>query len=129
MEQGKEVFAIPGSIFSEMSKGTNDLIKQGAKLVESVDDIICELPVNVANSVNNKHEYLKDDNEIMENQLSEEEYKIWKVVDYNPIHIDDITRKTGLSTSVVSAMLVILELKGLIQQQTGKMFVKKMSLK
>lgn len=129
LEQGKEIFAIPGPIFSETSRGTNDLIKQGAKLVESVDDIICELPINVSNSDNNKHEYLKDDNEIMENQLSEEEYKIWKVVDYTPIHIDDITRQTKLPTSVVSAMLVILELKGLVQQQTGKMFVKKMPSK
>ncbi len=120
LEQGKEVFAIPGPIFSETSKGTNNLIKQGAKLVESVDDILNELSLSIPD---NKREYLRDDDKIMETQLSEEEYKIWKAIDYTPIHIDDITRQTNLPTSVVSAMLVILELKGLIQQQAGKMFV------
>lgn len=127
LEQGREVFAIPGPIFSEISKGTNNLIKQGAKLVESTDDILSELAFYTPNSYSNKCEYLKDDDKIMEKQLSEEEYKIWKVVDYTPIHIDDITRQTNLPTSVVSAMLVILELKGLVQQQTGKLFVKKIS--
>ncbi|MGQ9608517.1 MAG: DNA-processing protein DprA [bacterium] len=127
LEQGREVFAVPGPIFSETSKGTNSLIKQGAKLVESTDDILTELTFYIPNSYGNECEYLKDDDKIMEKQLSEEEYKIWKVVDYTPIHIDDITRQTNLPTSVVSAMLVILELKGLIQQQTGKLFVKKIS--
>lgn len=127
LEQGREVFAVPGPIFSETSKGVNNLIKQGAKLVESVDDIINELPSCVSNFYNNKHKYLEDDDKIMEKQLSEEEYRIWKVVEFTPIHIDDITRQTNLPINVVSAMLVILELKGLIQQQTGKMFVRKMS--
>jgi len=126
LNQGREVFAVPGQIFSEMSGGTHDLIKQGAKLVESVDDILEELPPHEPQPVT------KEDIEIveerMELQLSEDEKAVWKAVGSSAIHIDDISRKAALPAYKVSASLVMLELKGLVQQSAGKMFTRKLSI-
>ncbi len=125
LEQGREVFAVPGQIFSETSGGTHDLIKQGAKLVESVEDIIEELPSYALQP------FTEEDFEIeetrMELQLSGEEKAVWKVVGDAQIHIDDISRQAGLPPYKVSAALVMLELKGLVQQLPGKMFTRKVS--
>ncbi len=126
LDQGREVFAVPGQIFSEMSGGTHDLIKQGAKLVESVEDIIEELPSYMLQPVT--EEDFKVEEERMEIQLSAEEKAIWKVVGSSQIHIDDISRQAGLPAYKVSAALVMLELKGLVQQSAGKMFTRKVSM-
>ena len=126
LDQGREVLAVPGQIFSEMSGGTHDLIKQGAKLVESVEDIIEELPSYMLQPVT--EEDFKVEEERMEIQLSAEEKAIWKVVGYSQIHIDDISRQAGLPAYKVSAALVMLELKGLVQQSAGKMFTRKVSM-
>lgn len=122
LEQGREVFAIPGQIFSEESKGTNWLIKQGAKLVDSVEDILEELPTQTFQQTDGN---VKDDDAIIESQLSQEEGSIWKVISSSPIHIDDISRQSGLPTFKVCSVLVMLELKGLVQQLSGKMFIRK----
>jgi len=125
LEQGREVFAVPGQIFSDTSKGTNELIKQGAKLVDSVEDILNELPSYAFQSSEN--ESLKNEDAIIESQLSQEESAIWKVINSSPIHIDDISRRSALPIYKVSSTLVMLELKGLVQQLAGKMFVRKSS--
>lgn len=124
LEQGREVFAVPGQIFSDTSKGTNELIKQGAKLVDSVEDILNELPSY--NFQPSENESLKNEDALIESQLSQEESAIWKVISSSPIHIDDISRRSALPIYKVSSTLVMLELKGLIQQLAGKMFVRKM---
>jgi len=126
LEQGREVFAVPGQIFSEMSGGTHDLIKQGAKLVESVEDIIEELPSYALQPVT--EEDFKVEEERMEIQFSADEKAVWKVIGSSQIHIDDISRRAGLPAYKVSAALVMLELKGLAQQSAGKMFMKKVSM-
>lgn len=126
LNQGREVFAIPGQIFSEMSGGTHDLIKQGAKLVESVDDILEELPPSEPQPVTEEDVEIVE--ERMELQLSPDEKSVWKVVGPSAIHIDDISRKAELPPYKVSASLVMLELKGLVQQSAGNMFTKKLSI-
>ena len=126
LNQGREVFAVPGRIDSEASGGTHDLIKQGAKLVESVEDILEELPEHALEP------FTKEDVDIaeerMELQLSDDEKAVWKVTSSSSIHIDDISRQSGLPPYKVSAALVMLELKGLVQQSAGKMFARKMSI-
>jgi DNA processing protein len=126
LDQGREVFAVPGQIFSEMSGGTHDLIKQGAKLVESVDDILDELPSYALQPVT--EEDVRIEEERMELQLSEEEKAVWKVIGSSLIHIDDVSRQSALPPYKVSAALVMLELKGLVQQSAGKMFARKVSI-
>jgi DNA processing protein len=125
LEQGREVFAVPGQIFTDTSKGTNELIKQGAKLVDSVEDILDELPSYAfQNSID---EDIKNEDALIESKLSQEESAIWKVINSSPIHIDEISKRSALPIYKVSSTLVMLELKGLVQQLSGKMFVRKSS--
>jgi DNA processing protein len=126
LDQGREVFAVPGQIFSETSSGTHDLIKQGAKLVESVEDILDELPSHALRPLT--EEDFRTAEKRMETLLSEEERAIWEVISSSQIHIDDISRQAALPPYKVSAALVMLELKGLVQQSAGKMFAKKISM-
>jgi DNA processing protein len=114
LEQGREVFAVPGNITFRASRGTNSLIKQGAKLVESVADIIGELPPESAGLPGwaRKQEVV----------LSPDEEKICQSLAGNPLHIDELTVRSGLTVSAVSAMLLRLELQGAVMQLPGKMF-------
>lgn len=115
-EQGKEVFAVPGNINSLFSRGTNKLIKDGAKIVTNVDDIIEE--------IYELHEKVKKINKHKLNisELSETEMKIVKCVSEGPIHCDSIVYKTGLDISTVTSTLTILELKDVIEEMPGKMY-------
>lgn len=124
LEQGREVFAVPGQIFSEESKGTNWLIKQGAKLVDSVEDILEELPSSSFSQT--FEDNIKTEDMRIESQLSDDEKTVWNVISSSPIHIDDISKRSNLPVFKVCSVLVMLELKGLVQQLSGKMFIRKM---
>ncbi|MBD3181080.1 DNA-protecting protein DprA [Candidatus Poribacteria bacterium] len=124
LEQGREVFAIPGQIFSQKSSGTHDLIKQGAKLVHSVQDIISELPP--LESLKSKIQ--KTEEEIFEVNLTGDERIVWESIGSSPIYIDNISRQAKLPAYKVAAVLVMLELKGLVSQSAGKMFTRKSSV-
>jgi DNA processing protein len=118
LEQGRILFAVPGPLQSENSKGTNKLIKEGAKLVQNVDDIIEELNLKELKTVkisNNKNE--------PEEELSEEEKIVLKFVDYTPRHIDEIIKNSKLKANVVERNLIMLEIKGIVQQLPGHKFV------
>lgn len=114
LEQGREVFAVPGNITFRASRGTNSLIKQGAKLVESVADIISELPPGSADLPQwaRKQGFA----------LTPEEEKVCLLLADKPLHIDELTVLSGLTASAVSAMLLRLELQGAAMQLPGKMF-------
>ena len=107
LEQNREVFAIPGSILSPASNGTNHLIQEGAKLVRDYTDILEELNLTaVARQIEMKEVIPASDTEsLLLKQLSAE-----------PTHIDEICRSSGLSTSAVSSTLAMMELKGLVKQ-------------
>lgn len=119
LEQGREVFAVPGNIFNLGTKGTHSLIRQGAKLVESYGDIIEEisclrdiLPVSPA---------IKSSGEV---KLSQEEERVYNLLSFEPIHIDFISKQSGLPINRVSPVLMNLEMKGMIRQVAGKMFLR-----
>jgi DNA processing protein len=119
LEQNREVFAIPGNIGAKNSEGTNRLIKQGAKLVTSVEDILEEL--NLITSVQQKE---KNQIEKDLSQLSEMEKNIYNLIMNEPYHIDKIAQETSMTTSCALSTLLSLELKGFIKQLSGKMFVR-----
>ena len=118
LEQGREVFAVPGSIRSQTSRGTHKLIKEGAKLVESVEDILTEMP------------HWKSDEEAgqkiedVSERLSEEERVLWDVLSEEPLHIDGIAAQANVTTSEALAMLLSMELKNCVRQLSGMMFVR-----
>lgn len=116
-EQGREVFAVPGSITSFKSMGTHRLIKQGAKLVEHVDDIVEEL--NIAQPIPSVH--IKEEPTI---PLTPEEKRIIDELSPYPVHIDKLVRRLSLSAGQVSGILLQLELKGLVTQSPGKFFAR-----
>lgn len=118
LDQNKEVFAVPGNVDRKLSRGTNWLIKKGARLVETVDDILNEIEILRA---------LKGDvpPELFENVLSalpEREKAVYSVLGPEPLHVDEIIKLTGLETSNVLSLLLSLELNGYIAQQAGKLF-------
>jgi DNA processing protein len=117
LDQGREVFAVPGNIGSKKSEGTNALIKKGAALVTSVDDILNELKGIL--TLPSDREKIK-----LEVDLSEEEKKIFSFLSSEPNHIDKIAKQGNFRIPHLLSVLLSLELKGLVKQLSGKMFVR-----
>ncbi|MCU0496292.1 MAG: DNA-processing protein DprA [Anaerolineae bacterium] len=111
LRQGRDVFAIPSSIFSDKGVGANRLIQDGAKLVMQVEDILNELNLSYENIITHQ-------TTVQVMPESETERQILEVLSVNPIHIDEIVRITQLPITVVSSTLTLLELKGLAQMIT-----------
>lgn len=116
LEQGKEVFSLPGNINSIFSKGTNKLIKDGAKPIMDIDDIIEEI-YELQEKVKTKKEKTVD-----YSGLSPLEIKVFELIKEGPIHCDSIAFTIGLDISTVYSVLTILELKGMIKELTGRTF-------
>ena len=158
-EQGREVFAVPGEIFSELSTGTHKLIDSGAKLISNVDDLLEELPqhalrqisaltpssaqdkdtqipqipsnrkseserpsINTSKSIATKKKGTAS--AIPPPDLTADEKTVFDAIETPSSHIDTIVRTTQLPISQVSGVLLMLELKGAIQQLPGKQFTK-----
>jgi len=114
LEQGREVFAIPGNINYSSSRGANRLIKQGAKLVECVEDMLDELPDRPG-----RPGYAPDRPDF---GLTPQEAALYTLLAESPLHIDEIIVKSALTVGEVSATLLRLELKGALMQLPGKIF-------
>lgn len=146
-EQNREVFAVPGEIFSELSAGTHQLINDGAKLINTVDDLLNELPPRVLNQIQSQASpdvqtqspqaspIEKRDPEISPEaqqsvstppppDLTPDEKTVFEAIEVPASHIDTIVRTTQLPIGHVSSVLLMLELKGIVQQLPGKQFAK-----
>jgi len=119
LEQGREVFAVPGNIGMATSQGTNRLIKQGAKLVEGAQDILTEILPQYGGP---QYGGMVTKDELP--ALSDEEDGIFQLLSHTPLHIDEISRLSRVEIRRVSTILLDLELKGVISQLGGKMFVR-----
>jgi len=116
-EQGREIFAIPGSIHNPLSRGCHQLIKQGAKLVESADDIVSELGPLVGHLMQNAE---LQTHESAEDSPLDADYEILlSALSYDPASADQLAEHSGLTIDQVSSMLLILELEGKILVQAG----------
>ncbi|MFZ3114832.1 MAG: DNA-protecting protein DprA, partial [Syntrophales bacterium] len=138
LEQGREVFAVPGSIDAEGSKGTNKLIKEGAKLVECADDILEEILPQIRGKLAAPSPAQADEPVVSADGLCEEkpsaprreaptheETKLLKHLSAVPVNVDQLTALTGEKTGEILNALLLLELKGFIRQLPGKQFVRK----
>ena len=114
LEQGKDVFAIPGPITSPLNQGSHKLIKEGAKLVENIDDILEEY---------GQLSLFKNENKKRTIQLTELEKKILDSLCIEPLTIDEIAFKTELSVSSVISTLSLLQIKGLVKETAGRKFM------
>jgi DNA processing protein len=120
-EYGRQVFAVPGRIDSPRSKGCHDLIKKGAKLCEGAEDILSEFEYLFPPS--NRPASAAETGVLPALELSENEQKVYDTLSKEEISIDDVIRKSGLPSSAASVALLSLEMKRLIRQLPGKMFV------
>ncbi|MBI3671689.1 DNA-protecting protein DprA [Candidatus Azambacteria bacterium] len=110
LEQGKDIFAVPGQIFAQSSKGTNKLIQEGAKLVLEPQDILDELEIAGVNIKKQKIE------------LTETEEKILKHLKDETMHINDIIKRSGLAANSVLTAITMLEMKKIIQNIGGNIY-------
>ena len=120
MEHGREIFAVPGNINSPLSKGTNNLIQQGAKAVTNVNDILEEfeqlLTLRPKHGINSMP--------VEPDSMSDEEKNIYKRLTLEPKHIDQVITECGIETRRVIQLLLNLELNGLIEQLPGSCYVR-----
>ena len=121
-EQGREIFAIPGSIHNPLSRGCHQLIKQGAKLVESAEDIVCELAPLVGHLMQNAE--ISTDQSVAPAEHDDDYESLLAILSYDPASADQLAENSGLTIEQVSSMLLILELEGKIQVQTGGRYLR-----
>jgi DNA processing protein len=120
LEQGRDVFAVPGPVTSPGSRGTNSLIKQGAKLVENVGDVLAEFAHLQPGELGKMNSPAPQKNP----ELSGDEGIIFRNLNLEPVHIDQLAERTDLPVSVVGGLLTMLEVKGLARRLPGHYFIK-----
>jgi len=121
-EYGRQVFAVPGRIDSPRSKGCHDLIKKGAKLCEGAEDILSEFEYLFPGS--NRPPSPGETGVLPALELSENERRIYDSLSHEESSIDEVIRRSGLPSSAVSVALLSLEMKRVIKQLPGKLFVR-----
>lgn len=115
IDEGREVFAVPGSVELDQTKGPHWLIKQGAKLAENIDDILEEFNI--------KRVVTERSKEVDRSDLSKEEAQVISCLTREPKHIDEISARCVMQSGEALGILSILEIKGLVKQVPGKYFV------
>jgi len=112
-EQGREVFAVPGPITSDLSAGPTILLKHGAKLVTEAGDILEEL--NIKNQISK----IKNTNQISNMKLSDVERKILELLRQESLHFDELVKKSGIDASRLGSLLTMMEMKKIIKDLGG----------
>jgi DNA processing protein len=125
LEQGREVFAVPGSIYSFKSTGPHRLIKQGAKLTENAHDVFEELQYVIRISDTRHAKKPPAANNLLsrkENGFSPEEIRVLTALEPYPVQIDELCRKVSLKPGELAGILMKLEIMGIVTQSPGKRF-------
>jgi DNA processing protein len=114
LEQGREVFAVPGNIFSKVSRGTNRLIKEGATLITSAQDVMEALNLKMIVEHAEARAVIPED---------ATEAKLLAMLSHDPVHVDQIVHDSGLPITQVSSTLAMMELKGMVRQIGGMQYI------
>ncbi len=115
-DQNREVFAVPGRVDDPRNQGPHGLLRDGARLVESVEDILSELRLTA--------EPPQSALPLEEPELTDDERRLWALLSQQPKHIDDLILESDVPPADVSATLMMLEIKGLAQRQPGNLFLR-----
>ncbi|OGI37777.1 MAG: DNA protecting protein DprA [Candidatus Moranbacteria bacterium RIFOXYD1_FULL_44_12] len=115
LESGREVFAVPGPIFSPQSAGANFLLKSGAKLVESATDVLQELNLSESNRPAPQKIY---------EPKTREEKKIWNALSSDPLHVDRLVKLTRLNPATIGSTLATLEIQGVVKNIGGQNYIR-----
>ncbi|MGB7739813.1 MAG: DNA-processing protein DprA [Steroidobacteraceae bacterium] len=125
-DQGREVFAVPGSIHNPMVRGCHRLLRQGARLVESVDDIFAELEPIIGEMKRIAQEKPPAGADLRPPLLDKGYEILLDALGFEPAGLDILVVRTGLKAGAVASMLLILELEGRVQQQPGGRFSRRL---
>ncbi|MGB2982470.1 MAG: DNA-processing protein DprA [Candidatus Bipolaricaulia bacterium] len=120
LEQGRDVFAVPGNITNRTSTGTNRLLKDGATLVVTVDDILNEYP-DLLRLKGLGEQQAEEEGP----KLGEREQGVFDLISLEPVHVDDIIGRADLSPTEASHILLLLQLEGLIEEVEGGRYIRK----
>src|SRR5439155_9973682 len=121
MEQGRDVFAVPGRVDSRNSRGCHRLIRDGAKLIETVDDVLEELGPLVAAAPRDDGREIRHPVEL---QLNEPETAVLEAIQSDPTSIDDVVFNTQMAVSQVLSTVSVLEMKRLIRRVSGNRVIR-----
>lgn len=124
VDQGREVFAIPGSIHNPMSRGCHMLIRQGAKLVETADDVLEELAAVVRGLLAANEAPESDPEARPDGQPLPEHARLLELMGYDPVSVDTLVERSRLTPAEVSSMLLIMELQGLVAATHGGFYLR-----
>src|SRR5581483_7915476 len=126
MEYGREVFGVPGNVTEPESFAPNQLIKQGAKLATSWEDVVEELPTEVRAELFPVEATTSEERtSLFEQALSPAEKKLYDLLRVEePVLLDDLVERSGLSSSETLASLCEMEMRGIVRQMPGKQFIK-----
>ena len=119
-EQGREVFAIPGSIHNPLTKGCHQLIREGAKLVETGNDILEELAGLIPSTAEKSG--LAEQPVTTAVELDREYTRLLEIMGYDPVSVDTLVERSGLTTEEVSSMLLVLELQDHVASMPGGLY-------
>lgn len=122
MEQAREVFAIPGSIHNPLARGCHRLIRQGAKLVESVQDILEELAPQLSAMLENYNPPPAQEPKGITDELDADYRKLIDSMGFDPVSVDQLVERCGLTAPEIASMLLILELNGHICVRQGGLY-------
>jgi len=115
LEQNREIFAVPGNIYSQGSIGTNNLIRMGAKMVTAATDILEALNLKQANDFKSTKEIIPE---------NENEKILLELIEFEPIHVDKLAQCARLDISVINSTLAVMEMKGMIKNLGNQKYVK-----
>jgi DNA processing protein len=122
-EQGREVFALPGSLHNPLAKGCHRLIKQGARLVEETSDILealAPMAEQLAMDLRTELQARDAPDPLAETEPEDPEYaRLLEALGHDPVSIDRLAERTGLAAREVSSMLLLLELNGKVERLSG----------
>lgn len=121
VEQGREVFAIPGSIHNPQAKGCHHLIRQGAKLVDQASDIIDD----IASLLGYVAQQTEPSSPHQSDSLDDDYLQLLEIMGYDPVSIDTLVERSGLTIEQLSSMLLILELNDHIQPAPGGLYIRR----
>jgi DNA processing protein len=118
-DAGREVFAVPGSIHNPLARGCHRLLRDGATLVEQVEDVMSQLAPSLAPYLTNPSPPTEDSDPTNPHLQQPEYRRLLEGLSFDPVHVDELGRRTGLTSAELSSMLLILELEGLVEALPG----------
>ena len=122
-EQGREVFAVPGYVKEATSRGTNALLKEGAALIERAQDVIDTILPQLEQSMRLRLQPSREE-KVAGDQLGGEEQRVYDILSYAPLTVDDVIATTGFSVSTVMASLLSLEIRQRVKQLPGQRYLR-----